>query len=175
MYPLVKATELIIEEFPSETIVYDTKRHRAHCLNQTASLILQHCDGHTSIEEIAKLLSQTLGAPADLDIVRLGLRELNDCSLLAGESADPNVVSRRELAKRLAVFGGAFIALLPAITSIVAPTPAMAKSADSYGGENGGRGRGHGEGRGRGHGEGRGRGDDDGRGRGDGHGRGLGH
>ena len=155
MYPLVKATELIIEEFPSETIVYDTKRHRAHCLNQTASLIMQHCDGQTSIEEIAKLVSRTLGAPADADIVRLGLRELSDCNLLVGQSADPNVISRRELTKRLSVIGGAFIALVPAITSIVAPTPAMAKSHDCYGGGKGhGRGGGDGDGRGRGHGKG---------------------
>jgi Coenzyme PQQ synthesis protein D (PqqD) len=133
MYPLAKATGLIIEELPSETIVYDTKRHRAHCLNQTASLIWRHCDGRTSVAQLAELLFQTLGMPADPEIVRVGLRRLSDCRLLVSESADTNTVSRRELTKRLSVLGGAFIGLAPAITSIVAPTPAMAWSGDHYG------------------------------------------
>lgn len=157
MYPLAKATGLISEELLSETIVYDTMRHRAHCLNQTARLIMQHCDGQTSIEEIARVLSQTLGMPADSDFVRRGLRELDNCGLLVGASADPDVISRRELTKRLAALGGAFVALAPTITSIVAPTPAMAQSHDSHGGWDGyGRDKGHGHGKGGGNGHGKG-------------------
>jgi hypothetical protein len=154
--PLARTKELIIEALPSETIVYDTINHRVHCLNETASLIWQHCDGQTSVEQIANRASQRLRAPADEDVVRLGLRELNDRGLLVSEPGDAPTVSRREVGKRLAVFGGAFVALLPVITSIVAPTPAMAASqGDSHGNGNG---NGNGEGNGNGNGNGQGNG-----------------
>jgi len=141
VYPLARKTELIVEALPSETIVYDTTHHRVHCLNKTASLIWRHCDGQTSVHQIAHQLSQTLRAPADVDVVRLGLRELHNCGLLVRESADTTAVSRRDLSKHLSILGGSF-ALLPAITSIVAPTPAMADSQDDNGdGDGNGRGK----------------------------------
>ena len=131
MYPRARTMELIIEELPSETIVYDTRRHRAHCLNKTAGFIWRQCDGQTSVEQMAKRLSQSTGMPPDEDIVLLGLRSLSNRGLIAAkpEAAKPH--SRRELMGRLAVLGGAAAGLLPAVTSIVAPTPAMAQSGDS--------------------------------------------
>ncbi len=144
MYPLARTTDLIIEELPSETVVYDKKRNRVHCLNQAASLILRHCDGQTSVDEIARLLSHAVGVPADANIVRLGLRDLNDCDLLEAESASLETVPRRELLNRLSALGAAFICLFPVVTSITAPTPAMAKSHDAHDtGKGGGKGKGH--------------------------------
>ncbi len=151
MHPVARTTELIVEALPSETIVYDTTNHRVHCLNETASLIWRHCDGQTSVEQIANHLSRRLRAPADEDVVRLGLRELNDRGLLVGDPGETTTESRRELSKRLALVGGAFVALLPIITSIVAPTPAMAGSQD---GQDNGDGKGKGKGNGNGQGDG---------------------
>ena len=155
MHPVARTTELIVEALPTETIVYDTTNHRVHCLNETASLIWQHCDGQTSVEQIANRLSRRLRAPADEDVVRLGLHELNDRGLLAGDPGETTTESRRELSRRLALVGGAFVALLPVITSMVAPTPAMAKSGDT---EGNGKGKGKGKGKGQGNGNGQGNG-----------------
>jgi hypothetical protein len=39
MLPKRRETELIITELPGETLVYDTKRKKIHCLNRTAGLV----------------------------------------------------------------------------------------------------------------------------------------
>lgn len=145
MYPLARTADLIVEELSSETIVYDQKRRRAHCLNKTAGLIWQHCDGKTSLPSIARQLSQATGLPVDEEIVALGLRELSSRGLLAAKPVRMDARSRRQWIGRLAVAGSAAIALLPAITSIVAPTPAMAQSGDAHGSEGKGKGKGKGK------------------------------
>jgi hypothetical protein len=131
-YPQARKADLVVEELTSETVIYDTTSHRAHCLNKTASFIWQHCDGQTSVEELAKRLSECVGLPPDPEVVRLGLRELSDRCLLVSGSSGGNASSRRELTGRLALLGGTAAAAIPMVSSIVAPTPAMAKSNDQH-------------------------------------------
>jgi len=132
MNPLAR-TELIVEEVSSETIIYDPQSHRAHCLNRIAGSIFRQCDGRTGIPEIGRRLSDAIGLPISKDIVNLGLRQLASRGLLVAkhESAKKHP-SRRKMITDLAVAGTVTAALVPAITSIVAPTPAMARSADNY-------------------------------------------
>ena len=47
------------------------------------------------------------------------------------EGPELPTISRLGLGRRLALAGGTLVTLMPAITSIVAPTPAMAKSGDN--------------------------------------------
>jgi hypothetical protein len=126
---------LTIEALPSETVVYDTTNHRVHCLNEMAGLIWRQCDGESSVEQIAGRLSEDLKLRVDSDVVKLGLRELSKRHLLVPDPEDPELptISRRGLGRRLALAGGTLVTLMPAITSIVAPTPAMAKSGDGHG------------------------------------------
>ena len=133
MYPIARTTDLTIEALPSETVVYDTTNHRVHCLNEMAGLIWRHCDGKSSVDQIAGRLSEDLKLPVDSDVVKLGLRELSKRHLLVPDPEGPELptISRRGLGRRLALAGGTLVTLLPAITSIVAPTPAMAKSGDN--------------------------------------------
>lgn len=168
-YPLQRKTALIVEEVAGETVVYDETSHRAHCLNATAAKVWRLCDGRTSIDEIATAISAGMVSPVDSSVVRLAVCELGESGLLDGDPAlFLAAASRREAIQKMVAAGGA-IALLPAITSIVAPTPAMAKSADYHAGSgsglpggggnsgdgNSGRGRGNGGGEfenpGRGH------------------------
>lgn len=138
MYPIARTTDLTIEALPSETVVYDTTNHRVHCLNEMAGLIWRHCDGKSSVEQIAGRLSEDLKLPVDLDVVKLGLQELSKRHLLVPDPEGPELppISRRDLGRRLALAGGTLVTtLMPAITSIVAPTPAMAESGDSGGGK----------------------------------------
>ncbi len=67
--------------------------------------------------------------PRDEGIVRLALSRLQKARLMDEETDIPAVAaghSRRELVKRLALGGVAM--LLPVVTSMVAPAPAMAAS-----------------------------------------------
>jgi hypothetical protein len=147
--PVARQAELTVEHLSSETIVYDHRRHRVHCLNRTLAFIWQQCDGHTSPQAIAERLPGALNLPPDQDVVRLALRRLGKADLITDELLDLGLLkgpSRRQLISRFAAMGLAGAALTPALTSVVAPTPAMAASGDTYSDPGNGQGNGRGSG-----------------------------
>jgi hypothetical protein len=137
--PTARRDRLILRELENETLVYDQARDEAHCLNHTAALVWKHCDGQTSVDEIATRLGEELQQTVDPKVVWLALAQLRRKRLLLEEVSRvrPNSfrlnspgrprISRRELALRL---GHAMIIALPLITTIVAPRPASAGSCD---------------------------------------------
>jgi hypothetical protein len=135
MTPQAREDGLLVQEVGDEIVVYDRKQDRIHALNLSAALIWRHCDGQTSITEMATLLGQKLGLPADQDLVWLALVQLRKAHLL--QEALPQMIeervklSRREMIRRLEL-AGVLSLLLPGVTSILTPLPAMAQG---YGGE----------------------------------------
>ncbi len=124
MKPARRTEGLVVTELKDEVLVYDLQIHRAHCLNQAAAIVFKHCDGTKSVEELAGLLEREMGAPADPDHVWLALDRLGKAQLLRQRVKRPpgrGRLSRRELVRRVGI-----AALLPVITSVVAPTPAEA-------------------------------------------------
>lgn len=124
MKPRRRTQGLVVKELPEEVLVYDLERHRAHCLNPTAALVFKHCDGDTTVSEIAGVLRTRLRVPADGKWVHLALDHLEKAHLLE-ECGDASWApsSRRELIRRLGLTGAA---LLPLVSSVVAPTPVEA-------------------------------------------------
>lgn len=121
MKPQTRRSGLLIRELPDELVVYDQEQHRAHCLNRTAALVFRNADGTRSVAELSRLPG------ASAEVVAVALDQLAAAGLLeagAGErdEAVPGM-SRREVARRV---GLAAAVLLPAVVSIVAPTPAEA-------------------------------------------------
>lgn len=128
MTPHAREDGLVVKELPDELLVYDTERHRAHCLNPTAALVWKHCDGGKSVEQIAELLRAELDVPHAEKLVWSALHRLGKARLLREPMSPPPEVarcSRRELVRRLGLVG-ALAVLVPVVTSIVAPTPAEA-------------------------------------------------
>ena len=126
--PEARTDGLVIQELADEVLVYDLQRHRAHCLNQTAAWVWKHCDGHATVEDLARGLQTELKTPVHEGIVWLALGQLEKDHLLNGRISRPPAVaglSRRELVGQLGLV--AAIAL-PLVTSIVSPTPAHAAS-----------------------------------------------
>lgn len=122
MKPQTRRSGLLIRELPNELLVYDQVQHRAHCLNRTAALVFRHADGTRSAAELARLPG------ADDEVVPLALEQLAAAGLLEAGAWDaaaepPAGMSRREVARRV---GLAAAVLLPAVVSIVAPSPAEA-------------------------------------------------
>jgi hypothetical protein len=130
--PRARQTDLLTNALGDELLVYDMQRDRAHCLNRQAALIWQRCDGHTTVAALAREL-QTPEAEA---IIGLALDQLRKRHLLEPATpADSRAaagarLTRRALVRRLGV--GAALAL-PVITSLLAPTAAMAGSAGGVG------------------------------------------
>jgi hypothetical protein len=121
MRPPARRDGLVVRDLSGETIVYDRERHQAHCLNRTAALVFRHADGTRSAHDIATLLGE--GEPCEHEAtVALALEQLSQAGLLDGAEAvrDP----ARRAALRQVGLGAAL--LLPAIASVLAPTPAEA-------------------------------------------------
>jgi Coenzyme PQQ synthesis protein D (PqqD) len=131
MAPCARKNEILSEKLVAETMVYDKVSHRAHVLNQTVALVWESADGRNSIDEIAQILHRELGLPVDRSVVLLALQELSESGLLqepVQAEAGPEKLTRRQVAQRMAL-AGASAALIPIVTSVLAPTPAMAASS----------------------------------------------
>ena len=126
--PAARKDELLIQEVPGETLVYDLKSHQAHCLNHTAALVWKHCDGRLTVAQVAERLERELKSPVSEEVVRLALDQLEKSDLLEAGASVPagfRPVSRRALIRSLGV---ATAIAVPLVTSIVAPTAAQTAS-----------------------------------------------
>jgi len=131
--PMMRQQGLVIDELPDEVLVYDLERHRAHCLNQTAALVWQQCDGKSTAAQIAQRLAQKLQAPFNEDLIRVALRQLEKLHLLEQSiSLPPQLLrlSRRRMIRSLSL---AAAVAVPVVTSIVSPRPAEAGSCAGSG------------------------------------------
>lgn len=127
--PTARRDGLLLREIDDELVIYDETTHRAHCLNATAVLVWRSCDGERTVAELARLIARETGLPEDEAPVLLALRELATAGLLGEEvqPADIPDLGRREALRRLGRTAAAAV-LLPAVVSIVSPTPAEAAS-----------------------------------------------
>jgi hypothetical protein len=122
MRPVARRDGLLIRELPGELLVYDLERHRAHCLNRTAAAVFRHADGTRTASDLALVVAPEAAPEAGVSLVELALGQLGGAGLLEDVSAAPGL-SRRELVRRAGI---AAALLLPAVASVVAPTPAEA-------------------------------------------------
>ena len=130
LMPRARQDELVVEELPDETLVYDLKRDKAHCLNRTSALVWQHCDGRTTVAGVAALLERPLKIPADEAVVWMALDRLGRAHLLSEPvalPADRAQYSRREVLRTLRRAAGISL-LLPVVSSIFAPRAAAQAS-----------------------------------------------
>src|ERR1700694_2420421 len=123
LLPRSRTDNLVIRELDDETLVYDTERDEAHCLNQTAALVWAQCDGKTTAAQAAHSLEGKLDASVDTDLVWLAVKQLERFHLGESSAKAPSV-SRRALVLKYAPAALA----LPVIMSISAPTPAQGSS-----------------------------------------------
>jgi len=122
--PLSRTDNLVIRELDDETLVYDIERDEAHCLNHTATLVWQQCDGKTTAAQAARKLRNQLDVKVDTDLVWLAVKQLKRFRLVQPDSKTPSV-SRRDLVLK---YAPAALVLLPVIISITSPVPAQAAS-----------------------------------------------
>ena len=119
--PLARRDRLLVRELPDESLVYDLRDHRAHCLNRTAAFVWSRCDGRSTPEEIAELMEKEWQSPVNVDAVWFTLDKLSKAGLLQERMILPQAkagMSRRSAIRRLGV--GAL--MIPVVMTIVAPT-----------------------------------------------------
>lgn len=124
--PIARQDGLVIQDMPDEVLVFDTQTNKAHCLNETAAFVWKACDGKKSVAEITKLFGDESGKAVSEDLVWLAIDQLNENNLLAADlKADFKGETRRSVIKKI---GLAAVIALPLVSSLVAPTAALAVS-----------------------------------------------
>ncbi len=125
--PVARKSGLVIQDVPEEVLVYDTDTNKAHCLNKTAAMIWQSCDGTRSVSDIAKYVGSETGEDVTDDLVWLAIDQLNESDLLEKQVAtDFKGLSRRDVIKKI---GLTSMVALPVIASLIAPPTAMAAAS----------------------------------------------
>ena len=128
MRPVARKNRLLVEEVEGETLVYDLRSHKAHCLNDISAFVWERCDGSNSVEDLMRLAERELGVTSSEEFIWLALDRLEESALLEqpveDSDAGPEVprYSRRDVLKSLAKVG----VVLPLVASIAVPTPVQA-------------------------------------------------
>ena len=118
--PLARTGDIVVLETEGETLVYDLRVSKAHCLNETTASIWKLCDGVRTTSDISKLIGHQHKTSVNCDFVQLALDQLGERDLLADTVVDPApLTSRREMIKRISM---ASVIAAPIIASIVVPT-----------------------------------------------------
>jgi len=125
MKPAARRNGLVVRDLPDELIVYDLDRHQAHCLNRTAASVFRGADGTRSLDDLGALLGDGFDRAERVAAVRMALGLLGEAQLLEADapSGPASDLSRRSALRRA---GLGVALLLPAVASIVVPTPAEA-------------------------------------------------
>jgi hypothetical protein len=120
--PVARSENLATEEIDGGVLVYDLTADRAHWLDESATAVWRLADGEHSVPEIAlgcalseTVVEETVSRLAALELVDPGVEEVG--------------VTRRLAIHRIAAVSGAVAFAGPLISSIVAPTVAMANTA----------------------------------------------
>jgi len=119
--PRARKDNLVTRPVPGELLVYDLKRHKAFCLNETAASVWKSCNGKRTVAELADSLEKNRKTPVDEKVVWLALDQLEKSNLLHRKISRPRSlpsVSRRDLIR----LGLAGAIALPIVTMIAAPT-----------------------------------------------------
>jgi hypothetical protein len=131
MLPTARRENLTVKELQEETLVYDLEKNKAHCLNRTSALVWKHCDGRTSMPQLAALIEKTYHLPKATAVVELALEQLSKRNLLVEAVVPASAEARstrremlKDLGKKLAVAAAA----LPVIMTMTAPTARAAMS-----------------------------------------------
>jgi hypothetical protein len=125
--PQARTAGLTVRQLPEETLVYDLARHKAHCLNPTATLVWKLCDGSRDRAELNRAVARDMNVRDAEAIVGLALEQLAKRHLLdvtaANEGWTPVAEaaevrhSRRDALRKLV----AAMVAMPAIVSLTAP------------------------------------------------------
>ena len=126
--PLRRTSDLVVQSLGNDTLIYDLNTNKAICLNETAAHVWNLCDGNTSIQEIAEILTSEFGDSASEDLVWLALDQLDESHMLEKGFENNSILSglnRREVIRKVGL--GSMIAI-PIVSSITAPHAMFAQS-----------------------------------------------
>jgi len=129
--PIARRSGIVVKKMDNEVLVYDTERHQAHCLNNNAAVIWEHCDGSRTVSELSDLLQNNdphITKNEKENLVWIALNQLEKSHLLnqpIARSEPIKGMTRRQLMKAAGV---AALIAVPVVSTILAPTAAQAST-----------------------------------------------
>src|SRR5256714_7642844 len=124
-----KRTTVTMAAGGGELHVFDHQQQQAYALNTTSALVLQHCDGRTTPDQLMALLQQNFNVSAGQaeQLTWLALDELGKANLLEAEVTHPRPLSSKLTRRQmLTTFATAGVAL--AVVPIVALVTTQARA-----------------------------------------------
>lgn len=131
--PKARKNDIVIQKVKNETLVYDLKVNKAHCLNETSALIWEMCDGTRGFEEIANKMSLATNSSVSEELVMFACAELQAGNLIEKHdriSASFSGMSRREVIRKVGISSAI---ALPIIATLAAPSALNAQSCRATG------------------------------------------
>lgn len=120
-----RSERLVVKDAGGEVVVYDLDTDRVHLLNAVASSVWRLAKEDVNFVDLSDRVRSEPGLEdTHHDVVLAAVYELQSAGLLVFSSDDAKLVSRRTLLKAAGVAALA----APALTTILAPTPAAAAS-----------------------------------------------
>jgi len=74
--PLARNNRLVVEELADGCVVYDSNSKKAHSLNSSVTWIWRHCDGSTSVDDMALNFQREFGGSDSMDVILSGSSSL---------------------------------------------------------------------------------------------------
>ncbi len=117
--PKARSKEIVVQESNNETLVYDLENEKAHHLNETVSIVWNHCDGKTNTNEMQLILNEHLNKNIENDFIWVALNELEKANLLEEKVSKENYT---KLSRRKVLFNYALPTVaIPLVMSLVVP------------------------------------------------------
>ncbi len=119
--PKARKADLVTRQIPGELLVYDLKRHKAFCLNDTAATIWKNCNGKRTVADLAAQVEKDQHTPVDEKVIWLALDQFEKSHLLQAKTVRP--INLPPISRRSLIRAGIITAItLPIVTMIAAPT-----------------------------------------------------
>ena len=109
---------MIVRSMEDETLVYDLRSHRAHCLNGPAAKVWLRCDGEQSLDAIARSAGME---EVDVEVALVALAQARLLEAPYAPRTSARMMTRRGSLRALG-------ALVPAVATVLAPRAASAAS-----------------------------------------------
>ena len=112
---------LLVQDLNDETLIYDLTNNKSYCLNSTAKIVFNACNGKTAFDDLK------IQTNLPDEIIYLSLDELKSNDLVETNYVSPfSGMNRREVIRKV---GLASMIALPVISSLIAPNAASAASS----------------------------------------------
>lgn len=120
--PTARSSDILVQHFNSETLVYDLLIDKAYCLNETAGTVFNACGSQSSFNDLKRQHKFSD------EMIFFALDELKKINLLAKNDKFTSPfagMTRRDVIRKV---GLSSMIALPLISGLIAPTAANAAS-----------------------------------------------